>query len=99
MPQRQIIAPRIILVSWHIAYNDAFQAVTVALSKQNSAPWEGTMTDTVCAVSWQPRRELAGGPIAFDGNSLTMTTAHLLRGFERANGRAARLDHALEYSV
>lgn len=56
------------------------------------------MADTVHTVSWQPRRKLAGGAIAFGGNSLTMRTAHRLCGFGRAGGRAARLDHALELS-
>ena len=56
------------------------------------------MADTVGAVSLQPGRQLAGGAMAFDGNSLTMTAAFRLRGFEHANGRAARFDHALEYS-
>jgi len=56
------------------------------------------MADAVDAVSWQPGRQLAGGAMAFDVNSLTMTTALRLCGFERANGWAARFDHALESS-
>lgn len=56
------------------------------------------MADTVCAVSWQLQPELAAGVMAFARNSLTMTVAHRLRGFERAGGSAARLDHASESS-
>ena len=97
MPQRQIAASPIILVSWHIAYNDRLQAAAVAFANRTARLGEGTMADAVRAVSSQSGRLLAGGAIAFGGNSLTMNMALPLCGFERAKGWAARLDHAVEF--
>ena len=60
------------------------------------------MADTVLAVSWRPYRGLADGAVAIGANSLTMTAAERLRGFECAVAQScasnARVNGHLEHS-